>query len=491
MRQRHGGPKIINWHRPLAPWKLKRKYLRFRDSYLPEDHLIDPDEYDDQLDHDWDVYDPVGPLDYAFYEALSRFSKGIDSGGLRNALKNAGLGQHSTQPVKKPNFNVLVKPLSNLEVRIYELLNYLLNEGQFTQHMRAVTADKEDMQVLYELARAEKRQNAHPYLLLLLFSPFWLRSPKSWQAEKKDRTKANLIKHLFERYSVPKSLESTWNIHTYDTRFKWIIFYILLAQGGSLKRAAVHFNWKIPKGFTQYFREAPVALSPIELAMFAVIRCEGGTIVEFERMIRQQDYVYDPTELADHFGEGDFDKFWIETIRWLSRKREFLADDEVDMILEWGMHQFRDYRWGVGPAFRWSGRTVERALEASLQYMQTRSTPWVQYHWEAHGWNWTYTDDEGTEWVFSELTSGTELYEEGEFMHNCVKDYASRCAVGKSAIVSLRSSMGPGLTIEIEPTSLKMVQALGILNQFPSDLEQKIIRLWHTTVVIKIDSDND
>src|SRR5262249_23751534 len=97
---------------------------------------------------------------------------------------------------------------------------------------------------------AGKRINGQ-YLVknVCLFAPFWIRSPRTWTGGK-----TSLVDHLFVRYDVLHFLYPEWSQVPGFVRLKWLCWFILLAQGGSLRRAAGLFRWNIPNRFEHYLR---------------------------------------------------------------------------------------------------------------------------------------------------------------------------------------------------------------------------------------------
>ena len=90
------------------------------------------------------------------------------------------------------------------------------------------------------------------------FAPFWVSSPRTWD----QHGEKNLFEHLFVLYEVPEFLFSEWFRESEVTRLKWLCWFIILGQGGSLKRASEFFDWSVPAKFSHYLYDAPSAASP-------------------------------------------------------------------------------------------------------------------------------------------------------------------------------------------------------------------------------------
>lgn len=328
-----------------------------------------------------------------------------------------------------------------------------------------------------------------------MFAPFWLRNPRTWNPE----SGRPLLRHVFALYEVPAFLYSEWFRESDITRFKWLCWFILLAQGGSLRRASEIFGWNIPAGFSHHFTASPPDASPVEACVIAEVRRLRGDETDCRRVLRNLAFVVDPTERsadASHAG------FWHDTVRWLIAHREAINDDESDRILSWAMHQYTEAARSYQSPF-WKRRGVRAVLESSNEYHRRFEAPvfdlaqlealWYgledvgrpshDYQWQSHGWDWTLEDPPHHVWSFVELTSGDALNSEGQVMRHCVGSYAGRCATGYSAIVSLRHNSGRRISIEITPRTRQIVQARGPHNREANVEEQRVISQWMATVV--------
>ena len=116
-------------------------------------------------------------------------------------------------------------------------------------------------------------------------------------------------------------------------------------------------------------------------------------------------------------------------------------------------------------------------------YRRQLERPWSQYRWEGHGWNWTLNKAAGSTWSFVVLTSGEQLFREGQAMHHCVSSYAALCASGHSAIVSVTHNDIRRVTVEINPRTKQVVQANGLCNRPATPEERGVISHWLGTVV--------
>jgi hypothetical protein len=325
----------------------------------------------------------------------------------------------------------------------------------------------------------------YPHLVnrICLFSPFWVRSPVTWN----QGDEISLLNHLFVEHEVPAFLYTEWFRKPDVPRFKWLCWFILIARGASLKRAAGLFQWNIPNRFQHLLLEAPPDASPTEACLFTEIKRLGGSEADFRRIVANRAFVIDPTEISAVESHAEF---WRETAAWLIAHGHAINDAESERILAWAMHEYTEceqgMRYGGGPPFTWKGRSVRAVLERSAEYLRLQehgSYAYRSYRWQGHGWDWTPDNPAQCKWSFVELTSGEELFEEGRAMHHCVASYAGRCVSGYSAIVSVRSEDSRCITVEINPRTKQVVQAKGLCNRQATTEEQTAIGLWMKAVV--------
>lgn len=350
-------------------------------------------------------------------------------------------------------------PLDDLRVRVLEAIGDLQN----VEIIKRATEP-------FDSPQLAKR--------ICLFSPFWIRSPQTWDED----GPTPLLDHVLFHYEIPGALYAEWLRKPDADRLKWLCWSILLGQGGSLKRAADLFDWRISRRFQGHFLAAPSGVSPIEACTFAEVCRLGGTDVDFHRIVAHPAFVIDPTQPP---GDESHSIFWRETAQWLIVHRDELTDDEADRILTWAMHRYTEARRFDTQRFSWKGRGVRRSVLQSTEYCRSVELPWSDLKWNKHDWDWELEEGPGISWSFVELTSGEELFVEGQAMNHCVSSYTSRCATGLSAIVSLRTNNARRVTIEVEPEAGRLVQARGQFNREINPEERQAIRRWAEAVVAK------
>lgn len=322
---------------------------------------------------------------------------------------------------------------------------------------------------------------------LLLFSRFWVRPLWTFTPPAGDAAAlvTALVTHLLARYPVPPPLLRAFTTGAMPA-IKWVCWTILFGQGGSLRAAARLFGWCLPRGVIAALQQAPADLDPVAACQWAEIAHRGGTRVDLERLRDNPAFAIDPSDPAlpfdpERWGRATerFLPFWHQTVSFLVRHRAELTDESSRLLLAWAMHRFTE-----DDSFSWAGRTPASASAAARAYDEQRRRPYVEARWAARGWDWESSPGDPVGWSLVELTSGRELYEEGQAMRHCVAGYAWSCCTGDIAIFSLRSAGQRRVTVELAtaPRDLRVRQARGACNRAPTPEEEEILRRWLLTL---------
>jgi hypothetical protein len=369
------------------------------------------------------------------------------------------------------------------------------NSDTLIREIRQAIGSNKDLKVVRRVAKLYGSEVFSK--LVCFFAPFWLQRPQAWDPN----GNITLLQHLFIQYEVPIFLEKEWindSRYTNEINFKWLIWFIILGQGGSLKSAAKYFFWRIPSKFSFFLSDTPSNISPVEACIYAEVMRLGGTEKDVRRILTNGAYVIDPTgddkviainpqdpfDPNALFNSFSFPTFWESTVRWMIRHSDEITDDESQLILNWAMHEYTDCI-RCGESFSWRGRSPRRVLELSHEYRSQISKPWHNLKWNRRGWDWEVEENPLLKWSFIELVSGEDLFNEGQALHHCVSSYAGICTAGRAAIVSLRRNNERCVTIEIGPSARRIVQVRGLQNREANAEEKAIISEWLKTVVRK------
>lgn len=516
MKQKKSGDKIQNWHRPLGKSGFSWRYLQRRhDDPGAQIDTNDLARVEDvrflrnqrEVDQWWNCYDPyIGYRrdwedddDYGDEREPSKWSDlvkyHITSFFRDKACPNAPLFPPelaSTSDLQNNPLEELSSELAdNLALRIWEYTHRLSDFSKNVRFFEDEFQKRVNAQDLVDLQQIDFLKPKYCKLreTLIFLAPFWIRRPGAWDQKGGEQ---QLIEHLLVRYEVPPFLWIIWQINEnyvdeydvcvngdLDQRLKWLIWFLLLAQGGSLKRAAAQFEWAIYDKFQHYLNDAPLGVSPLEACIIAEVHRLGGNEIDYRRILGCHAYVVDPTDIS----RPSYTCFWYETVAWMISKRDQLTDEQCSQLLDWAMHLHTEAEQGYTHQqyFTWKGRQVRSVIEQSTEYharIRSGNAYRPNYRWDSHGWNWQYRDFAGLQWKFVELLSSRELQDEGMAMRHCVGGYDGRCVAGASAIVSLRQGENRRLTIEIAPRVLKIVQARGERNRSETREEATVIRAW-------------
>lgn len=408
------------------------------------------DEYNESFDED--LYEDYS-YDYAFTNEgsfnlhLSVFEN--------NLLKNLQAALIKA-PIKNDN-----KQLS-LENRL--LLHYEIIKGNVVSDInfhKLFTINH-----TFEIDKKELisvNRNYRGFIKLLLFSPFWISSPATWN--KKDAI--SLGEHTFGKYELPKVFNRIWEDKSHIP-IEYYYWYILLAQGGSIKRFTKHLKRKLHKETIFQLFEITEEMPITNAFKYARVLSRGGSFRDYT--------LFANAFMTDRFEQSN--SFEIRCLDWMLKYGQEFSDQEYLLILNWARHEQSELARSNLKTFSWKGRKPERTLDRAINYYQTIvNTANEDLEWPKHDFDWEYTYDEDL-WSFTELTTSEELREEGIKLIHCVASYDSFCAEGMSAIISLRKGGESKLTIEIEPYLKKVKQARGYSNRLPNEEEKTVLTAW-------------
>jgi len=477
---------------------LRQKYLSNRYSHDQDAFNLWLDEvweewsdYDDE--YDWNIYNCAEDIDYIMHEARNLFFYGNENESLgsiflRDLRSLPKMNDKDSRQINKEHEHKKMNP-KVLEERLANHIHHITESKHLNKLLPStvyeIFQDGNDRKILQSLpVKSEK-----VILTLIIFSPFWIRSLRDWKSPKLNSEKiiVSLINHLFINFPIPKFLYIEWIREPEYTRLKWICWLILLGQGGSLYRAAPKFNWKISKKLPLFLINVPSNLPPTSACIYAQILGQGGSDIEFRRIMNNPGYIIDPTKISS---QEFFIVFWSDTINWLINYRESITDGEAQLVLNWALHLYTEAEIHKTKPFTWKGRKPRNTIEFSIEYDRQliQESPYLSLQWNSHDLDWEMIDKNTNKWSIVELTSGYDLAVEGKEMAHCVSTYAPNCASGHSAIFSLCKEGIRKVTIEINPNSNKIVQLRGRHNKYPERDEKSIIDKWVKDIVPKVEA---
>jgi hypothetical protein len=475
--------------------------------------LLEADRKGLLVDERWNPYDPYNPFT-VYHDGDSEQDDNYDYYGrdygaepeylVVNTIQQLMIDVESTITSKKEIFEIIEK-------------QELLNEADI--YGDDIKFSSEDINALLYILRVPRKDGAdrllaqlkksiiHPinalclrdatakttspelYKILLLFSPYWIRSPLTWN----ETGSKSIIDHLFVRYETPQYLYKEWYKEWYKEfrqfDLKWLSWFLIFAQGSSLKQVCRKYRWNIPARCIQYLYDADEELSPVEALLYARVKHLKGSDRVFRLISNCPSFLSD---LSNAGTADDYIEFWEATVVWLTSHENDLTDLQANTILDWAMHEFSERDCEGIRNFSWSGRSLNNVLEQSVRYQEMihANNPFyfggrsrIPLSWKSYQYNWEVSEEEHEVWSFIELSTTNELFEEGRVLKHCVASYYSRCIAGNSAIVSLRLNRKRKVTIEVNPSRKMIVQVCGLRNRQPTEAEKRIVNRWYRTVV--------
>jgi len=358
-----------------------------------------------------------------------------------------------------------------------------------------------------------------------MLSPFWMRSPLEWD-EKNDRS---LFEHLFVQYDAPAFLKACWSEAADEDNVRWLLCFVLYAQGGSLKALAGHFGWTLVsnKLWHQLFI-CSADTAPSRAVLYAEFKRLGGWDQDFACLMANESYIIDLLDPISEEGRA----FWYDTCRWTISQQLELSTEQNTKVLSWARHQLTEQA-RQGQTYRLQGRSLAKVCESIAEYeqgqlqiqrardqmaerarqvsmarneerdrlrqehledMEARRVlqgyqhqgyfdyETVDISWRKRGWGWSIIMH-GKKWCFIELTTSQALRDEGEAMQHCVGNYSLACVDGDAVIVSLLCEGIRKATIEIDPHTKYLIQIQGRCNAEPAKAVQSVAERWLENVV--------
>jgi len=496
----------LNLHAGRYADSITHRYrrMRYADS-APDDHGDDEDYYDWYDDH-WSRREPADDLDIhehvlrAIEDSLRPTRKSVWQGvtprklGIRLSIQNPD-GRSPAQD-DMPGFpkgdlpSVLASHLKSLSPCWVSSSD--AEDGDSEEYLSQKPISVLSGLSAVEAAAAYNLVVGSPWLknavvTAVLFHPFWIRRLSAWSPPKgRKAQRQSLVDHLFVRYPVPPCLYGNWHHATRFPRLKWVCWFVLLAQGASLRAAATLFHWRVPGKLLSLLYQAPAQLGAVMGAMWAEVHRLGGDETVFARLMAHPRYRIDVTAKGER-NKGLY-AFWQSAVDWLSRNGRHVTDTEAEMVLDWAWHMWTEacadrHRYNRDISFSLKGRGRARTLAAAEAYrMQRLSNRRPELTWDGHGWDWQEENDSGR-WTVTELLSSSALREESNFLRHCVQSYDRRCAQGYCAIFSLQKDGQRVLTIECDVEHRTLIQIKGRHNREASPQEMRIVQRWWRDVL--------
>jgi hypothetical protein len=323
----------------------------------------------------------------------------------------------------------------------------------------------------------------------------WIRPIDAWMSTDKSPWVefASLAEYLLARFPVPRFMASVWLAKPGDARPENQDWYKRLGRGESIRRMGLPV--RLTRTMAHRFLCAPHHLTVTEALRWAQVTGLGGSPALAAAVLA--------TRLGQEIGN---ESFWETVVRFFVNAPE-LDLAHIGPIVDYLQHQrfggrtgfTRSGEYGLLPPPRpdlsLKGRTPASLLRLvgewhrELGRAPVAGIGWTRSSLRELSWIERVVirkdDDVRTEvrsWSIRELCSAEELRAEGRAMRHCVATYASKCTARQSSIWSmqLETPRGPrhALTIEVDMTRRRIVQARRKCNARPREAEGAILRSW-------------
>jgi len=486
---------IHSRHRELRDGDLPRRWMRRHERAEIPDDVDDPG---DEVDWWWCPHCEWSPLDFELW----RVSQDLGSVGLASSLgvPAESVSEPECEPQPPAASVVFGDDVAAALHQHIQRLTTLKGRAAYARSAQFLGALDQLRAVLQRSPALVEWLHEHsgPGDMLLLLSPFWIRPLDAWSPDARDLDTLgrSLVRHLLVHYPVPDALYQPWGRGAIPS-LKWVSWLVLIGRGASVPRAGSRLGWAVSSQLLAQLHAAPSGLSPVEALIWAEVMQAGGSALEFDRLRGHRGYLFDPTRSStaaelrfedersdDSVHAARSRRFLRATVDWLVRHRAELSDEfPVDRLLNWALHRHTEDLAPEVPdraRFSWRGRTPVSARDHALEYdrwLEESQRRQRELSWRPRGWDWELSD-EGGAWTVRELTSSTELALESQAMQHCVASYDYRCVRGGSAIFSLSFAEVRQVTVELEPTSRRIVQVRGIQNRGAEPRELDVLGRW-------------
>lgn len=312
---------------------------------------------------------------------------------------------------------------------------------------------------------------------------FFIRTIEDWKPKGRSSEKlfADLVRHLFVKYDTPSCMTSLWFDSENKLARSW---FIDVGQGKNASKLN-HFPTVLTKKEAHHFTKAPAKFTFIAAIRYGQAKTVGATMSFVNNLVK--------TDLGKYLYPKE--PFWKEVIAFLVRNNPTATAHQLDIVVEYIWNQKFAKLWGqnekgqvvrknpVEPNFELKGKTWDSLWRKAFEWFEVvgfvrqAAQEWGHFMME----NNYIKAKTGQCFMFQQLLTKQELFEEGKNMNHCVGSYVSECKNSTSVIFSMQNVLSRGkslVTVEVNPKTRKIVQANRRFNYSPSDFEKEIIREW-------------
>ncbi len=333
----------------------------------------------------------------------------------------------------------------------------------------------------------QDRTYTHGLIAIANNSESWIRTSENWHPEtiNLDEQFAELTRHLFCRYDVPRFMDKAW-LDGNPTQQHW---FKHIGAGQNI-RTAPGLPFVLTKKMAHHFLDAPEDYTIAEALRWGQVHGLDGNINLAEAL--RETYLVGALNLDTPPGDFWFaeDSFWINVIRFFIRHPMF-DFSHVEMVIGY----IRDHKYGdpqrdilpVQPNFSMSRRKPESLLDAAHAWR-------AELRREAQGLRGKKKRErneiprsgiggfscnaDGEDWQIREVLSRPELRREGRIMSHCVGTYWDSCRAGRKSVWTMKTAEKKVATIAVDNSLRRIIEARGKANRSLNPEERSILMNW-------------
>ena len=312
----------------------------------------------------------------------------------------------------------------------------------------------------------------------LIASEIWIRPLRDWRplGKSRERLMRSLIDHLLIEYPVPRFLYGVFDGRdgsSYDSlprdAFRaaasgesLYVFFKRHRDAPVMTRRMCHLFTTMPDGMSFY--------EAIRTAQ--VIGSGGGPALARAVCF---------THLGLHSSKPE--SFWLDALAWLARRDDRGGTGLIDIF------DYLSCNCAHRQGFTFKGRSFAAIARATrewhreLMFARVEETgPYEPSGFEAGSWLARRKSSKGgiaeSRWTVEEILRGKDLAEEGRQMRHCVAMYGADIASKRCSIWTIRRNGERRLTVEVDNSSRRVVQAKGLDDRDPLPFERRVLDVW-------------
>ncbi|PWN06372.1 PcfJ domain-containing protein [Rhodohalobacter mucosus] len=286
-----------------------------------------------------------------------------------------------------------------------------------------------------------------------------------------------ILEQIVVKYKPPAFLYSVWDQPLDVRNVKWLIWFVCLSQGASLKKVSKLFNWSYPVKLQKHLYHVPAHYDTYYGVLFAWIMYKSGSIRD-ATLIVDYPFFSHGIDLTEPKENDTFISYWHSFINWLLKQSSKLTDAELYSLLHFSEIIYKNESQVSRGNITWKGRSAKKMIEEYQRLLMNCDYKHPYLHWEKRFKSWFTETNDGDVWSIEEIDSSLQLKEEGEIMQHCVFDHLNEVLNDQISVFSLTRNKVKQITISYSLDHFDILQIRGKRNRAPNKKEKQIIGLW-------------